>query len=101
MISVVIHHQGIKYSNPLILQAVKKKSYLIQVAAYNKRQDAERLKAMLVLTGFSATISTTQRQTVTWYRVTVGPYNSRLDAEKAQKLVMQGEHMKGIIREIA
>lgn len=77
-----------------------KESYMIQIASFNKRQDAEHLKASLVLRGFNVVISSIQRQAVTWYRVTIGPFNSRTDAEKAQVIVRQSEHMNGIIRRI-
>lgn len=77
-----------------------RESYMIQIASFNKRQDAEHLKASLALRGFSVVISSVQRQTVIWYRVTIGPFNSRTDAEKAQVIVRQGEHMNGIIKRI-
>lgn len=77
-----------------------RESYMIQIASFNKRQDAEHLKASLVLRGFNVVISSIQRQTVIWYRVTIGPFNSRTDAEKAQVIVRQSEHMSGIIRRI-
>ena len=77
-----------------------RESYMIQIASFNKRQDAEHLKASLALRGFSVVISSVQRQTVLWYRVTIGPFNSRTDAEKAQVIVRQSEHMNGIIKRI-
>lgn len=77
-----------------------RESYLIQIASFNKRQDAEHLKASLVLRGFNVFVSSIQRQTVIWYRVTIGPFNSRIDAEKAQIVVRQSEHMNGIIRRV-
>lgn len=80
--------------------AAVRESYLIQIASFNKRQDAEHLKASLVLRGFNVFVSTVQRQTVMWYRVTIGPFNSRTDAEKAQVAVRQSEHMNGIIRRV-
>lgn len=79
---------------------VGRESYLIQIASFNKRQDAEHLKASLVLRGFNVFVSSIQRQTVIWYRVTIGPFNSRMDAEKAQIVVRQSEHMNGIIRRV-
>lgn len=80
--------------------AAVRESYLIQIASFNKRQDAEHLKASLVLRGFNVFVSTVERQAVMWYRVTIGPFNSRNDAEKAQIVVRQSEHMNGIIRRV-
>lgn len=76
-------------------------SFVIQIAAFNKAKDAERLKAMLTLTGFNASISTIQRQSVLWYRVSVGPFASLDEAKKAQVSVYKVEHMRGIIRQVA
>lgn len=89
-----------KKTTPVSTSAAGKESYLIQIASFNKRQDAEHLKASLVLRGFNVVVSSIQRQTVIWYRVTIGPFNSRTDAEKAQIIVRQSEHMNGIIRRI-
>lgn len=79
---------------------IRKSGYLIQVAAFNKRQDAEKLKASLVLRGFDVSISNIAQRNITWYRVVIGPFNSRGDAEKAQINVAQNDHIKGMIRKI-
>ncbi|KTD61544.1 SPOR domain-containing protein [Legionella spiritensis] len=75
-------------------------AYLVQIAAFNKRQDAERLKATLVLKGFDVSLMTVTQQNNSWYRVVVGPYHSRAEAEKAQLAVARTEHIKGIIRKL-
>lgn len=77
-----------------------KESYLLQIASFNKRPDAEHLKASLTLHGFDVIISPTAHGNVTWYRVIVGPFNSRSDAEKAQITVAKSERMKGMIRKM-
>jgi cell division protein FtsN len=74
--------------------------YLVQVASFNKQQDAQRLKASLLLTGFHVTITNIERDRVLWYRVTVGPFPSRVEAEQAQVTVLRDEHMKGIVRKV-
>jgi len=77
-----------------------KETYLLQIASFNKRPDAEHLKASLALRGFDVIISPTAHGTVTWYRVIVGPFYSRTDAEKAQIIVARSERMKGMIRKM-
>ncbi|KTD48565.1 Sporulation domain-containing protein [Legionella rubrilucens] len=73
-------------------------SYLVQVAAFNRRQDAERLKALLVLKGFDVSITTIVQNRTNWFRVIIGPFHSRSEAEKAQTDVARTERIKGIIR---
>jgi cell division protein FtsN len=79
-----------------------KETYMIQVAAVTRRQDAERLKASLTLKGYSVMIiSPTQPQAkVTWFRVVIGPFHSRADAERAQVNVARTEHIQGMIRKV-
>lgn len=77
-----------------------REAYLLQIASFNKKPDAERLKASLVLRGFDIVISPTAHGTVTWYRVIAGPFYSRAEAEKAQITVARSEKMKGMIRKM-
>ncbi|STX50576.1 Sporulation domain-containing protein [Legionella busanensis] len=77
-----------------------REAFLIQIAAFNRRQDAEHLKAALVLRGFDVAISPILKNNINWYRVVVGPFPSRAEAEKAQIAVARSEHMKGMIRKI-
>jgi cell division protein FtsN len=79
---------------------VGKDSYLIQIASFKNRQDAERMKAALTLKGFDVSIVNTSQQQGNWFRVIVGPFSSRLSAEKAQLALMQSEHIKGMIRKM-
>lgn len=78
--------------------ALAKESYSIQIASFNKRADAEHVKALLVLKGFDVNIVAVPQQKITWYRVIIGPFTSRLDAEKAQIAVAKSERMHGMIR---
>lgn len=77
-----------------------KEAYLIQVAAFNKHQDAEHLKVSLLLHGFDVKVSPFLKENVNWYRVIVGPFPSRAQALKAQIAVAKSERMKGMIRKI-
>jgi cell division protein FtsN len=75
-------------------------NYIIQIASFNKRRDAERLKASLVLKGFDVSIAVISANNLDWFRVTIGPFRSRSEAEKAQVDVARNEHMKGMIRKM-
>lgn len=76
----------------------QKDYYLVQVASFNRRADAEQLKASLVLRGFDVLINTTQKGQVTWFRVILGPYSNRGLAERAQQEIVRTNHMNGMIR---
>ncbi len=56
---------------------------IIQAASFRSRDDAERLRAALLLMDLPAATSATNLDTRPWYRVTVGPYDRRVDAERA------------------
>ena len=78
----------------------KAASYLIQIASFKNRQEAERMKAALILKGFDVNITAISQQQVNWYRVIVGPFESRLGAEKVQLTLARSEHIKGMIRKM-
>jgi cell division protein FtsN len=75
-------------------------SYLVQIASFKRVQDAERMKATLILKGFNTTITNAKRDNTTWYRVIIGPYDNRMQAEKAQVEIAKSEHIMGMIRKM-
>lgn len=77
-----------------------KESYLIQLAAFKNKQDAEQMKAELTLKGFEVSVVATSQQQVNWYRVIAGPFSNRVKAEKAQVTLAQNEGIKGIVRRV-
>lgn len=77
-----------------------KGAYLIQVASFKNRQDAERMKATLTLKGFDVSIATASQQNVNWFRVIVGPFGSRIQAEKTQVNLAHNERIHGMIRKM-
>ncbi|CDZ77691.1 cell division protein FtsN [Legionella massiliensis] len=87
-------------SKPVAVANTSRESYLIQIAAFKARSDAEHLKAALTLKGFDVSVVATVQQQVSWYRVIVGPFGSRPAAEKAQLNLAQNERIKGMIRKI-
>lgn len=87
-------------SKPVAVANSSRESYLIQIAAFKNRSDAEHLKASLTLKGFDVSVAATVQQQVSWYRVIVGPFGSRAAAEKAQLNLAQNERIKGMIRKM-
>ena len=75
-----------------------KVAYTIQVAALRTQQDAERMKASLLLRGFQVNVSTIASNGITWYRVMVGPFASRAQAEETQSVLVRRERMNGMIK---
>jgi cell division protein FtsN len=63
--------------------------YMIQAASFRSNTDADRLRANLILSGLEANIrQTTGDDGRPWYRVVLGPYESRSKMSRAQdKLV--------------
>lgn len=89
---------AIPASSPAAVAA--KNSYLVQIASFKSRQEAERMKAQLTLKGFNVNIALINQQQMNWYRVILGPFPSRLHAEKAQVAVAHSEHIIGMIRKM-
>ena len=65
--------------------------YLLQVGSFRSAADADRLRASLLLEDFAATTQAVTIDGETWYRVRIGPFDSRrkMDASRA-RLADQG-----------
>jgi cell division protein FtsN len=63
---------------------VEPTEYLVQAGSFRLQDDANRLRARLMLTGVSADISinTLDDEDEVWHQVVVGPFNSKGDAEQ-------------------
>lgn len=79
---------------------INKESYLVQVASFRSKQEAEHMRATLALKGFAANIVVVRQQQVSWYRVSIGPFSSKGQAEKAKLSVARSEHLMGMIRKM-
>ena len=67
-------------------------SYMIQAASFRSNTDADRLRAKLILSGLEAHIKASEsKDGGVWYRVTVGPFDTRSAESRAQdKLAQMG-----------
>tara|TARA_Y100000588_G_C14232774_1_gene916002 strand:+ start:1327 stop:1926 length:600 start_codon:yes stop_codon:yes gene_type:complete len=91
----------VEAANPVKTGSTKPPStsaYLVQVASFRNPADADRMKADLILKDFKAVITHIKKDRQDWFRVMVGPYHSRIEAEKAQVLIAKSEHVMGMIR---
>lgn len=80
--------------------AAQGERYVIQVAAYRKRADADQQRAALALLGLSARVEqVTIDQTQTWYRVRLGPYTDPQAAQAAQR-TLQGQGLRGVVMKL-
>ncbi|HRD69990.1 MAG TPA: SPOR domain-containing protein [Legionella sp.] len=77
-----------------------KGSYLIQVASFKTRQDAEHMKGLLILKGFNVTVVPVSQPGGNWFRVIIGPYPNRDLAQKAQVTLARTERLNGMIRNV-
>ncbi|MEQ8857084.1 MAG: SPOR domain-containing protein [Pseudomonadales bacterium] len=56
---------------------------LLQAASFRSRDDAERLRAALLLMDLPAATSDITLNSGRWFRVTVGPFDSKIQAQRA------------------
>ncbi|KTD40396.1 SPOR domain-containing protein [Legionella parisiensis] len=72
--------------------------FLVQVASFKARKDAEQMKGTLILKGFSVYIVPVSHATKgNWFRVVVGPYPNRALAQQAQMVLARNEHLNGMV----
>ena len=59
------------------------KTYVMQCGSFQNSTSAESLKARIAMNGFTANINATKENSgELWYRVTLGPYESKRTAER-------------------
>jgi cell division protein FtsN len=62
-------------------------TFTLQAASFRSADDANRLRATLLLMDLPASTSSSSLADGVWYRVTVGPFADRADAERAMSLL--------------
>lgn len=63
--------------------------YLIQVGSFRAQEDATKLKAELILSGYDVKLDPVKVKHDTWYRVQIGPFASKEVAQAKQKVLEQ------------
>ncbi len=82
------------------VQVLDKGRYIIQVGSFKNQHEAEKMKAALVMRGFSPVITSATQQQVTWYRVLIGPFPSLNDAQRVHREFAVRDRITGMIRKL-
>lgn len=64
--------------------------YVVQVASFSNRKEADSLKTRLVARGYAASVSTTTLEGKDWYRVRIGRHLDKEAATKISNQLMMG-----------
>lgn len=72
--------------------------YFVQAGAYSRSEDAEQQRARLALAGLSARITERDQAGRTVYRVRMGPYNARNDADSLHGRLQEQSIESQIVR---
>ncbi len=68
------------------------KPYYLQVASFPQLQDANKIKALLLLEAYNVNIQKTSIKGKEWYRVIVGPYSDAAAVQQAQTALSKTHH---------
>ena len=65
--------------------------YLLQAGSFRQEADADRRRGELALLGLEATVEPSENDSGRWYRVYLGPFDSRSDMARARSLTAQAD----------
>ena len=65
--------------------------YLLQVGSFRQQVDADRRRGELALLGLEGTVEPSEGDNGRWYRVYLGPFESRSEMARAQSLTAQAD----------
>lgn len=85
-------------AKPVANSSVRSGTYVVQVAAFKARNDAEHMKGLLTLKGFEVSVIPVTTANGPWFRVVIGPYPNRVLAQKAQTILARTERLNGMVR---
>jgi cell division protein FtsN len=72
--------------------------YVLQLASFQRKEDAEQMKAKLTMQGLDVQIKAVTQQNGVWFRVVMGPFGTQQAAQKIQSDMVKREHISGIVR---
>lgn len=70
---------------PVVAQAPSSTQFFLQAGSFRRQDDAETLRAQIILLGQSARIEPSTVRKETWHRVLVGPFANREQLAQSQK----------------
>ncbi|MFZ4076649.1 MAG: SPOR domain-containing protein [Legionellaceae bacterium] len=79
---------------------VSHEMYLLQLASFPRQADAQKMRKSLMMKGFNVSVTQVTQQGNHWFRVVVGPFASKTDAERVQGSLARSERMFGMIRKM-
>ena len=82
------------------LPTANRDAFVVQLASFRQVKDAERMRAALSMKGFAVNLVEINQQNTLWYRVVLGPFTSRADAQRIQRAVLRSERINGMIRKM-
>jgi cell division protein FtsN len=71
---------------------------MVQAGAYRNRSDADALKAKLALLGMDATVSERDQAGRVVYRVRLGPFNQKNEAESMRVKLQRNNFENTLVR---
>jgi len=77
-------------AKPAAKSAPKPTGYVVQVASYSNRKDADTLRSRLSARGYAAKVSETTLEGKTWYRVRIGRHLDKESATTISNQLMMG-----------
>lgn len=95
----ILKGHEVEVDDKVIINTPKKSNTIswLQVASFKQAQDADQLRAKLLLLNLNSSVETTQnKQSQTWHRVMVGPFKSRSKLAKARS-VLASNKLNGIV----
>jgi len=79
---------------------VSKDSYLVQLASFRRPQDADKMKASLAMKGYHVSVVAVSQKNIYWYRVVLGPFVNKSEAQRTQQTIARSERIKGMVRKL-
>ena len=72
--------------------------FYVQAGAYSRAEDAEQQRASVTMLGFEARVSEREQSGRTVYRVRIGPFDQRDDAEAVQSRLVAAKIESNLVR---
>jgi cell division protein FtsN len=95
----ILPNTSLTVEQPLNVPKRDKHHYDVQVASTKIKKDAEHLRARLILHGLDSHIVRVKTTKNIWYRISLGPYDTRTDAETVLKKLRQHD-IDGLIHRL-
>lgn len=75
---------------PPVVKPAPVTQFFLQAGSFRKKEDADKVRAQIILLGQSAAVESGTVKEETWYRVLVGPFSNREQLTVAQKQLAGG-----------